>query len=267
MSVPELERMIYQNYNRIMFTSASLSVEGFFEYYEKSIGLNLVPNELLVRKSFGSSFDFYQQIDFFCPVYLPSPKIDYYSAGLAKFLKFIIPGLNKKTLVLFTSYQLLTEIYHNTVSQLSSQGFDVFAQAISGTAESVLRSFKQSQRAVLFGTDSFWEGVDLPGDYLELLIITRLPFATPSDPIDSARMERLEAEGENSFVGYSIPNAVLKFKQGFGRLIRHKSDTGTIVVTDNRLAKSRYGQFFINSVPAELNIITSAEEFVDRIST
>ncbi|HDS01138.1 MAG TPA: hypothetical protein ENO07_03885, partial [candidate division Zixibacteria bacterium] len=109
------------------------------------------------------------------------------------------------------------------------------------------------------------EGIDLPGTQLEVLLITRLPFATPTDPIEAARMEQIQKAGKDSFVTYSIPNAVLKFKQGFGRLIRQKTDTGIIIVTDNRLIKSNYGQIFLNSLPTELNVIYSQDEFLDRL--
>lgn len=262
----ELNTMIYERYPSILFTSASLSVEGYFDFFERQIGLDRQPGGQVIRKSFGSSFDFYSQIDFLCPVYLASPKNEYYSSALAQFINLIIPSLKKKSLVLCTSNQLVADLYYQTGRRLQSHGFDVFAQAVSGTAEQILGEFRQSKMAVIFGTDSFWEGVDLPGAQLELLVITRLPFATPSEPVEAARMERLEANGENSFAVYSLPNAVLKFKQGFGRLIRQKSDTGYIIVTDNRLVKSNFGQIFLSSVPAELNVVYSKDELMDKLN-
>ncbi|MBD3216749.1 MAG: hypothetical protein GF310_00640 [candidate division Zixibacteria bacterium] len=264
---PELEAMIYRRYSSILFTSASLSVEGYFDFYEKSVGLNLLPEGKVIRKSFGSSFDFFSQIEFFCPVYLPSPKADYYSRSLAAFIGKILPVIRKKSLVLCTSNQLLMDLYNNTGKGLRSSGFEVLGQAISGNPEYVLSTFKKSRLGVIFGTDSFWEGIDLPGTQLEALLITRLPFATPTDPIEAARMEQIEKSGENSFVTYSLPNAVLKFKQGFGRLIRQKTDTGIIIVTDNRLIKSNFGQIFLNSVPTELNIVYSQDEFLDKLQS
>jgi ATP-dependent DNA helicase DinG len=261
-----LNTMIHQKYPSILFTSASLGVEGYFDFFEKSIGLNHLPPEQVIRKSFGSSFDFYSQLDFYCPVYLPSPKSEYYTVALAKFISFVLPLVKKKALILCTSNQILIELYRQTKEGLRSSGIDVLAQSVSGTAEQILSDFKKSKLAVIFGTDSFWEGVDLPGSQLELLMITRLPFATPAEPIEAARMERLESAGENSFVGYSLPNAVLKFKQGFGRLIRQKSDKGIIIVTDNRLRKARFGQTFLNSVPAELNIIYEQDELIDKLN-
>jgi len=262
----DLNTMIYQRYPSILFTSASLSVEGYFDFFERQIGLDRQPSGKVIRKSFGSSFDFYSQIDFLCPVYLTSPKNEFYASALAKFINLVIPSLKKKALVLCTSNQLVADLYYQTGRKLKSCGFDVFAQAVSGTAEQILRDFRQSPMAVIFGTDSFWEGVDLPGAQLELLIITRLPFATPSEPVEAARMERLEKSGENAFVAYSLPNAVLKFKQGFGRLIRQKSDTGFIIVTDNRLVKSNFGQIFLGSVPAELNMLYSQDELMDKLN-
>ncbi|HEQ98982.1 MAG TPA: hypothetical protein ENO22_06555 [candidate division Zixibacteria bacterium] len=262
---PQLEAMIYKRYSSILFTSASLSVEGYFDFFERSVGLNLLPEGKVIRKSFGSSFDFFSQIDFFCPVYLPSPKTDYYSRSLASFISKILPAIRKKSLVLCTSIQLLADLYHHTGNNLRSSGFEVLGQSISGNPEYVLSTFKKSPLGVIFGTDSFWEGIDLPGTQLEVLLITRLPFATPTDPIEAARMEQIQKAGKDSFVTYSIPNAVLKFKQGFGRLIRQKTDTGIIIVTDNRLIKSNYGQIFLNSLPTELNVIYSQDEFLDRL--
>lgn len=262
---PELKNQIYSKYPSILFTSASLSVEGYFDFFEKSIGLNLLHPEQVIRKSFGSSFDFFSQIEFSCPVYLPSPKLEYYSRALASFILKVVPILKKKTLVLCTSNQLLTELYQQTSRGLQAAGFEVLGQSLSGTAEQVLAAFRRARMAVIFGTDSFWEGIDLPGTQLEVLIITRLPFATPTDPIEAARMDMVEKAGENSFASYSLPNAVLKFKQGFGRLIRQKTDRGYIIVTDNRLFKSNFGQIFLNSVPAELNVVYSQEDFIDKL--
>jgi len=261
-----LKELIYDSYSSILFTSASLSVENYFEFFEKSIGLNLVQREKVVRKSFGSSYDFFSQVDFYCPVYMPSPKSEYYSASLAKFIRNTVPPLKMKTLILCTSNQLVAELYNQTSRNLRSHGFRVLGQSISGTAEQVLQEFRQAPRAVLIGTDSFWEGVDLPGELLELLIITRLPFAAPTDPVEAARMETVEKEGESWFAGYSIPHAVLKFKQGFGRLIRQRTDKGIIIVTDKRLVKSSYGQIFLNSVPAELKIIYDQKELLERMA-
>ncbi|MBD3383228.1 MAG: hypothetical protein GF404_13685 [candidate division Zixibacteria bacterium] len=262
---PLLKDLIYDRYDCLLLTSASLSVEGYFDFYEKSMGLDLIEPERIIRKSFGSSFDFYRQVRFFCTAFLASPKSEYYSTSLGRLLNSLLPALRKKTLVLFTSYQLLYDI-HNQISQgLRRHGFEVFAQGISGSPDRILKLYRESPLAVILGTDSFWEGVDLPGTQLEVLIITRLPFSSPSEPVDSARMETIEKAGESSFFTYSLPNAVLKFKQGFGRLIRQKSDTGMVFVTDNRLIKSNFGQIFLNSVPAELDIIFSPEELSGKL--
>nr|NIP41213.1 hypothetical protein [candidate division Zixibacteria bacterium]NIR62386.1 hypothetical protein [candidate division Zixibacteria bacterium]NIS15029.1 hypothetical protein [candidate division Zixibacteria bacterium]NIS44563.1 hypothetical protein [candidate division Zixibacteria bacterium]NIT51538.1 hypothetical protein [candidate division Zixibacteria bacterium] len=149
---PELESMIYKRYSSILFTSASLSVEGYFEFFERSVGLNLLPEGKVIRKSFGSSFDFFSQIDFFCPVYLPSPKTDYYSRSLAAFISKILPAIRKKSLVLCTSNQLLYDLYNNTGHSLRSSGFEVLGQSISGNPEYVLSTFKKSPLGVIFGT-------------------------------------------------------------------------------------------------------------------
>lgn len=262
---PILKDLIYDRYDCLLLTSASLSVEGYFDFYEKSMGLDLIEPERIIRKSFGSSFDFYRQVRFFCTAFLASPKSEYYSTSLARLLNSLLPALRKKTLILFTSYQLLFDIHNQIAQGLRRHGFEVFAQGLSGNPDRILKLYRDSPLAVILGTDSFWEGVDLPGTQLEVLIITRLPFSSPSEPVDSARMETIEQAGESSFFTYLLPNAVLKFKQGFGRLIRQKSDTGMVFVTDNRLIKSSFGPIFLHSVPAELDIIYSPEELSGKL--
>lgn len=251
-----MKQLVYDKYMRVLFTSATITVERDFEFIEERLGLDKVPVDCRTRAVFGSSFDFQSQVRFVCPAYLPSPRTDYYQGKLSAFLRQVFRNVDRATLVLFTSYQSLK----STIRDLGGQFPKVLAQEGSDSADKVLHDFRQLKPAILFGTESFWHGVDLPGDQLELLIITRLPFSVPGDPIDTARMELVEKRGANSFAAYSLPAAVLRFKQGFGRLIRTASDQGVIVVTDNRLVKTNFGQAFLNSVPTEIRIASCWEE-------
>jgi len=251
-----MERLIYERHERVLFTSATMTVDRDFAFMEQRLGLDRLPEEKKRRAIFGSYFDYTSQAKFVCAAYLPSPRSDFYQRKLSQFLRSVFGRVDKNTLVLFTSYSSL----HQVLNDLGGKFPRIVAQETTDSAERALFEFRQMKPAILFGTESFWHGVDLPGEELELLIITRLPFSVPGDPIDSARMELVEQKGENSFANYSLPAAVLRFKQGFGRLIRTSYDKGVVIVTDNRLVKSNFGQTFLNSVPAGIEIATSPED-------
>jgi ATP-dependent DNA helicase DinG len=251
-----LNELVYDKYQRILMTSATMTVERNFDYLEERLGIDRIPSDAKRCAVFGSSYDFKSQVRFLCSAYLPSPRSDYYQKKLSAFLKSIFHRVETNTLVLFTSYQSLLQ----TERDLAGQFPKLLVQEGADSADKALHDFVQLRPAILFGTESFWQGVDLPGKLLEVLVITRLPFSVPGDPVDSARMELVERRGANSFVSYSLPSAVLRFKQGFGRLIRSSMDQGIIIVTDNRLVKSSFGQVFLNSVPSEVEIASSWEE-------
>ncbi len=251
-----MNELVYGRYERVLFTSATIAVDGNFLFLEERLGLDRIPPERMMTSIFGSSFDFRSQVRFICTAYLPSPRTDYYQKKLSAFLRRLFAKVDRSTLVLFTSYQSIRQ----TVSDLAGRFPKLLAQEGSDSADKILYGYKQLKPAILFGTESFWHGVDLPGDLLELLVITRLPFSVPGDPIDTARMELVEKRGANSFASYSLPAAVLRFKQGFGRLIRTAADQGVIIVTDNRLVRSSFGQAFLNSVPSDVEIATCWEE-------
>jgi len=254
-----LNKTVYEKHERILFTSATMTVDKDFSYIEDRLGINRLDEGKVKRSVFGSSFDYRSQMRFICSAYLPSPRTDYYQKKLSQFLKTLFMKLDSSTMVLFTSYQSLK----STVSDLGGRFPRLVVQDSADAADRALADFRQLKPAILFGTDSFWQGIDLPGELLEVLVITRLPFSVPGDPIDSARMELIEKRGGNSFAEYSLPTAVLRFKQGFGRLIRTSLDEGVVLVTDSRLVKSSFGQVFLNSVPAEV-VITSCWDEVER---
>jgi ATP-dependent DNA helicase DinG len=251
-----LNKLVYEKYPRLAMTSATMTVEGDFTFLEERLGLDKVNSDRKRRVSLSSSFDFRTQMRLICTAYLPSPKMDHYGKMLSKFLRQLFRHYERSTMALFTSYQAMESV----ALDLGHEFPRLVRQDSSDSADRALHEFIRLKPAILFGTESFWQGVDLPGELLEILVITRLPFSVPGDPIDTARMELVEKKGANSFATYSLPAAVIRFKQGFGRLIRTRSDRGVVIVTDNRLVKSNFGQVFLNSVPAEAVIASSWEE-------
>ena len=167
--------------------------------------------------------------------------------------------------MLFTSHRMLRYVY-NTVKGLLGDRFLLLGQGIDGYTSAITDQFRRDVNSVLLGTQSLWEGVDLPGETLEYLVLVRLPFPVPTDPLEEARAELLRSRGENPFLSHALPSAVLKFRQGFGRLIRHKEDKGMVIVFDKRILLEKYGKEFIASLPIEgYNVVSSFDDLKNRI--
>ena len=162
--------------------------------------------------------------------------------------------------MLFTSYSTLNEVYRDVQNDMKLAQMPLLAQGLDGGRHAIISRFKREKPAFLFGTDSFWEGVDIPGDALELVAITKLPFDVPTDPVFQAKSEMIEARGGNSFYELSIPEAVIRFRQGFGRLIRNRQDFGAVLILDNRVSTKSYGRMFLNSLPVTAKSFANADE-------
>nr|WP_255417715.1 ATP-dependent DNA helicase DinG [Exiguobacterium sp. SH5S13] len=242
-----------------ILTSATMTVSGRFGFIERRLGLD---GQDVRRVVLASPFDFKKQAKLFVPSDIPLINevplphfVDQIAASIAR-----IANVTKgRMLVLFTSNELL-RLTHEAVRHQLDDAYTLLAQGVSGGSRSRLtKQFKRIDQSILFGTASFWEGVDIPGEALTCLVIVRLPFAPPDQPVIQARSEKIEATGKSSFFELSLPQAVIRFKQGVGRLIRSKEDYGAIFVFDRRVETTRYGKQFLNSLPAVDRIEGSLE--------
>ncbi|MFO7810127.1 MAG: helicase C-terminal domain-containing protein, partial [Candidatus Delongbacteria bacterium] len=256
-----LRTELYENLDSIIFTSATLTIESRFKYMLKKLGLDEYGPERLKTLMLGTPFDLRSQLKIISPKYVSSPKITaVFENDLTTILNYLCDEYDNGTLVLFTSYLQMNRVYSKIRSRFKKKDRIIAVQNKGTSRTNLIRQFRAVRNSFLLGTDSFWEGIDVRGESLHTLIISKLPFAVPTEPVIQARTEELEKNGIDSFMGYSVPETILKLKQGVGRLIRHRDDKGIILILDSRVVNTRYGRAFLNSLPVAPHIPGSFQE-------
>ena len=259
----ELKDNLFTKMDRMIFTSATLAVDNKFDYYKKSIGLMKENRRKIDERIVKSPFNYEKQMK----VYIPEDALDPTNIEFIRDLEEFIEGVIKSTkghcFLLFTSYSTLNFLYNQLKSHFSEKEYTLIKQNDFPRHE-MIEIFKNSKNPILFGTDSFWEGVDVQGEQLKSVIITKLPFKVPNDPVTEAIIENIRKNGQNPFNDYQVPQAVIKFKQGVGRLIRSKTDSGNIIILDNRIIKKMYGKKFLTVLPRN-KVIESKSNILKRM--
>ena len=246
---PILKEALFDRVETVVLTSATLAAGGEFTFLEERLGLSLPPSRVTVREILPSPFDFAAQCVFGIPTDIPEPRDDEsgHGAAVARVLLELAHASDGGIFGLFTSHVALRRTADAIRGEVGAR-WPLLVQG-EGQRDQLLRRFREAGSAILLGTDSFWEGVDVPGRALRVLILAKLPFKVPTEPLTAARLERLTQAGVDGFTHYLVPLAALKLKQGFGRLIRTKSDVGAVVLLDRRVITKRYGPMMLEGLP------------------
>jgi len=251
-----LQDRLYDRIGPVVFTSATLAVDGSLDFFTRRVGLADAHGPLfpLDVKVLPSPFDYRQNAALYVPRTMPDPLEDGFAEAVAGELRALLEVTSGRAFALFTSLRNMRRVHDLLAPELPWQ---VLLQGERPKAQ-LLRSFREKP-SVLFASQSFWEGVDVPGEALSLVVIDKLPFASPQEPLVQARIDQLRSQGEDPFDAFQVPQAALALKQGFGRLIRHARDRGIVAVLDARLSRRAYGKRFLQSLPPA-RLLRSVEE-------
>ena len=247
-----LHKSFFNQLDNCILTSATLKVQNSFDYFLGRIGLGDFGN--VVTKDFLSPFLYNEQVNYY--QYGGAREISNDPKAIADIIFHLHKSFNKRIMVLFTSIKALSDTAKELRAKNGGGDIPLFAQTRGASKPAIIKGMHQNMNGVLFGTNSFWEGVDLPGDLLEILILVKLPFDVPSEPLIKSYSEYVNKMGGNSFMEYSLPESAIRFRQGFGRLIRTSYDAGKFICLDNRIVVKRYGQVFSDSLPVEMNMFS-----------
>jgi ATP-dependent DNA helicase DinG len=237
---PILRQRLFASVDTVILTSATLAVGGNFDFLKRRLGIDNAKERIL-----DSHFDYSRQALLYTPLHLPDPREPTFAGLAAEEVVQLLKATYGRAFVLFTSYQQMREVFERVRPQVR---YPMLIQGSMPRTE-MLERFRKTPHAVLFGTSSFWQGVDVQGEQLSAVVIDRLPFAVPSDPVIAARIRQINEEGGNAFMDYQVPQAVLALKQGFGRLIRSQADRGVLAILDHRMMRKHYGNTFLESLP------------------
>lgn len=257
-----LRAELWDNLHGAALLSATLAVGGSFAHAQSRLGLAELPADRLATALIPSPFAYPEQALVLIPSDLPNPNAPTFAAAVSAFLGDLLPRIGGRALVLFTSHRQLQTVYNDLKEPLTGANLRPLAQGLDGNRGRLLDEFRGAGSAVLFGSASFWEGVDLPGEQLSCVVLVRLPFAPPTHPVQAARGEDLERRGRSRFFHLALPEAILRFKQGFGRLIRTRTDRGIVIVLDGRIhpAATRYGRQFLQALPGPRLLAATSPE-------
>lgn len=257
---------VYEPMSSVINTSATLQIQNTFDFFLKRIGINYAEPERIKTAVFNSPFPYDKNVLLAIPDDIPFPQNLEFQGAVNRAVLKLIKAAGGRTLVLFTSYESMKATFLAIKSDIYDMGIELLKQGDDDRFR-LLDRFKMDDSSVLFATDSFWQGIDVPGNSLSQVIIVKLPFTVPNDPVFAARCELIEKRGGSSFYELSIPESIIKFRQGFGRLVRRSTDKGAVVVLDKRLCTKPYGRKFIESLPETKRMYTHLDEIVAEVSS
>ena len=264
--MPLLKEKLFDNNETVVLTSATLAIKNNLTYTAETF---LLDSDEYLSYVTPSPFDYKKQ----AVVAIPIDNPDYsqineyaYADMVIRNLEKIIPAVKGGVLILFTSYAMLNKVYFALKRNPDLSEYNILAHGQDGSRSSILHNLNNAEKTIVLGASSFWEGIDVKGDGLTTVVIVKLPFAPPTKPIDSAKLELLQSMGKNGFANYSLPQAILKFRQGCGRLIRTSTDWGAIIILDNRIISKSYGQDFMRSLPAMTVLRENLDSICDKLN-